>query len=295
VLYMPEPTPELAQGGIVDELSTPRPSVHRQRAVEATRVVQDAWSPAVPASHHKSGFRDRSERRSFWLWLAWRLRDVAVTVADEVVPASEITSDSELVMVELNRDVVGTNAARCMQTRIQHWRTVEVSTSLEDSHYIIIQVDSAGRDLSRRVDDIASELRERPVYQHAQDYDIVRGQPCLLHSRSRRMLLWLACFQSVRLPLALFREYFGDQVTLYFEMVEQYIRALWPLSVAGVVLWLIEARARRGRPNSSQASSARMAFRLLTNIWTLVVVYKVDQKQHVSATGTASHHWERVR
>ena len=77
--------------------------------------------------------------------------------------------------------------------------------------------------------------------------------------------------------------------------MEQYIRALWPLSVAGVVLWLIEARARRGRPNSSQASSARMAFRLLTNIWTLVVVYKVDQKQHVSATGTASHHWERVR
>jgi hypothetical protein len=62
------------------------------------------------------------------------------------------------------------------------------------------------------------------------------------------MLLWLACFKSMRLPTDLFREYFGDRVSLYFEVTEGYIRTLQPLAVAGVVLWLIEAvEARRGR------------------------------------------------
>ena len=62
------------------------------------------------------------------------------------------------------------------------------------------------------------------------------------------MLLWLSCFKSMRLPTDLFREYFGDRVSLYFEVTEGYIRMLQPLAVAGVVLWLIEAvEARRGR------------------------------------------------
>ena len=213
---MPEPEPEpepeteteteTERGAhVVHEPSTPS-SVQSHQRVGARQVARDAWSPA----HHTPGsFSDPSERRNFWLWLAWRLRDATVVAADEVVPASEITSDSELVMIELNHDVVGVEAMLSMQKRTKHWRTVEVSTSLDDSHFIIVQVDSAGRALSRRVDDLANEVRTlagHPVDQHA--LGIVRGQPCLLHSRSRRMLLWLACFKSLRLPIALFREYF---------------------------------------------------------------------------------------
>ena len=286
---MHEPEPELAQRGPVREPSTP-PSAQNQGAAEASRAVLDAWSPAVPAAHDSPGL-DRSKRRSFWLWLAWRLRDASVVVADEVVPASEISSNSELVMIELDLDVVGSEAVHCIQTRVEHWRTVGVSTSLEGGHYIILQVDSAGRDLSRRVDEIASEVRGHAVHLHAQE--IVRGQPFLLHSRSRRMLLWLGCFKTMRLPLSMFHEYFGAQVALYFEMVEDYIRALGPLSVAGMVLWLIEARERR-RPNSSLISGARMAYRMLTNIWTLAVVYQVDRKRKASVYTTNSHQWEGV-
>ena len=148
------------------------------------------------------------------------------------------------------------------------------------------------------MDDLANEVRTlpgHPVDQHA--LGIVRGQPCLLHSRSRRMLLWLACFKSLRLPIALFREYFGEQVTLYFEMMDEYIRALQPLSVAGVMLWLIESRGR-WRPSSSLVGSARMVYRVLANIWTLAVVWGVDRKHRASAsrTGAAKHYrWETVR
>lgn len=284
------PEPEHA-AHVVHEPSTPSSVQGAHQRAEARQVARDAWSPA----HRTPGFPGWSERRNFWLWLAWRLRDATVVVADEVIPASEITSDSELVMIELNRDAVGTEAMLSMQQRTKNWRTVEVSTSLEDTHCIIVQVDSAGRALSRRVDDIANEVRGHAVDQRVPD--IVCGQPCLLHSRSRRMLLWLACFKSLRLPIALFREYFGEQVTLYFELMEEYIRALQPLSVAGVMLWLIELRGR-WRPNSSLASSARAIYRVLVNIWALAVVWGVDRRQRASASSistTKHHQWETVR
>ena len=279
-----EPEPETELQGQACEPSTP-PSAHRPQRAHV--LSDDAWSPAVPAAHHTPGFRDRSERQSFWLWLAWRLRDASVVVADEVVPASEITADSELVLIELNRDAVGTEAVLSMQNRIEDWRTVQASTSLEDPSYIVVQVDSAGRALSRRVDDIATEVRGHAVHRNV---DIIRGQPCLLHSRSRRMLLWLACFQSVRLPIGLFRKYFGDQITLYFEMTEKYIRALQPLSVAGVALWLIEARGRRW-PNNILTHKSRIVYRVLANVWTVTLVYAVDRQQRAgtSASNTARY------
>ena len=151
----PEPEPQQPQGPRRGELpgpvepSTPaRTGTHPEPALRY-QAVKDAWSPALPLhapSHHLGGgsFRDGTERKSFWLWLAWRLRDASVVVADEVVPASEISSNTELVMIELNDDVIDTEAVHAIAQRAEQWRTVEVSTSLEDNHSVIVQVDSAG-------------------------------------------------------------------------------------------------------------------------------------------------------
>ena len=284
----PEPQPEPQQTQPQPE---PEPEPEPEVQLPATPIPaaapgSSAWSPDPHARPVGSHAPTAEQRGGVWRWVAWRLRDLAVVEADEVVPASEVSSDSELVMVELRADLVrGPALAKIKQGQ---WRTVQVTTAIDDYHSVVFQVDAAGRAMRRRVDDLVNEVRGHSPRRGVAD--IIKGKPFLLHSRSRRMLLWTRCFESLRMPTGLFRSYFGDRVSLYFEMTDLYIQALQPLAVAGVALWLAELRAP-----SNVVTRARVVFRVLTNIWAVLAVWAADRQQKEHASRTAPHHWGSIR
>ena len=217
--------------------------------------------------------------------LAWRLgRSATILSREDILPAEKVEADSELVMFEL-ASAVDPTQLRQMRSSEAGWRTVEVEPQV-----VIVQLDTADRALRRRINDV-----EEHIHALSEGIDeteaVVSSEPFLLHDRPRRLKLWLRCFQSLQMPVDLFSRYFGEHISVYFDFVESYIKALQPVALGGLALWLLEARW----PDSRPAVVANTVYRAVISVWSLVVVRQLDRRQQRQMKRSTSKKWSSLK
>ena len=79
--------------------------------------------------------------------------------------------------------------------------------------------------------------------------------------------------------------------SVYFDFVESYIKALQPVALGGLALWLLEARW----PDSRPAVVANTVYRAVISVWSLVVVRQLDRRQQRQMKRSTSKKWSSLK